>query len=156
MRLTETLRSAYVRAAMKDVPAVDYGTKLHDMVEEKSFANIPARITSSLRDKSERKFLATDFDRGTGYYLYLAGPLTAEDRAELAAVKSEMVAQRDKLGDLERKLRQVARGCTTTKQLRDALPEFAKYLPAEGGAVDRSVPAVANVVADFVKAGWPK
>ena len=36
------------------------------------------------------------------------------------------------------------------------LPEFEKYLPSETPALDRTVPAVANVVTDFMRAGWPK
>ena len=36
------------------------------------------------------------------------------------------------------------------------LPEFEKYLPADEQKALRSVPVVANLVADFTKAGWPK
>ena len=36
------------------------------------------------------------------------------------------------------------------------LPEFAHYLPAEDAPAGRSLPVVANLVTDFVKAGWPK
>ena len=49
-----------------------------------------------------------------------------------------------------------ALGASTRKGLADALPEFEKYLPADEPAAVRSLPVVANVVADFVKAGWPK
>ena len=45
-----------------------------------------------------------------------------------------------------------------SEALAEALPQFAKYLPAEPvkGAAPRSVPVVIDVVEDFVKAGWPK
>jgi len=45
--------------------------------------------------------------------------------------------------------------CTTTKQLRELLPEFDRYLPAEEEKTLRTLPVVQNIVADFVKAGWP-
>lgn len=35
------------------------------------------------------------------------------------------------------------------------MPEAEKYLPKEAKS-STNVPAVANVVADLVKAGWPK
>jgi hypothetical protein len=50
----------------------------------------------------------------------------------------------------------VAEGASTRKALVAALPEFEKYLPAEVEAPVRSLPAIANVVAEFTKAGWPK
>jgi hypothetical protein len=35
------------------------------------------------------------------------------------------------------------------------LPEFEKYLPEDEAQAVRALPVVTNVVADFVKAGWP-
>ncbi len=52
-------------------------------------------------------------------------------------------------------LRGVVEGCNTVKQLKEALPEFAKYAPHEE-ATSKNLPALANVVAEFSKAGWPK
>jgi hypothetical protein len=45
---------------------------------------------------------------------------------------------------------------STRKALVDLLPEFEKYLPADEAKAIASLPAVANVLSDFVKAGWPK
>jgi hypothetical protein len=53
-------------------------------------------------------------------------------------------------------LKSVAYACTTRKQLEEALPEFSNYLPEEEAKAARDLPVVVNVVADFVKAGWPK
>ena len=46
-------------------------------------------------------------------------------------------------------------GMTAWRWNRGDLPEFAKYLPKAVAKTD-NLPAVANLVADFVKAGWPK
>lgn len=46
--------------------------------------------------------------------------------------------------------------CTTRKQAAEVLPEFEKYLPEDEPKALRTLPALANVAADFVKAGWPK
>jgi hypothetical protein len=55
----------------------------------------------------------------------------------------------------ERSLQYVVNGCTTLKQLETRLPEFKKYFPtAEKPAAN--LPALANVVADLSKLGWPK
>jgi len=47
----------------------------------------------------------------------------------------------------------IAYGCSTLRQLKEALPELEKYMPKED-APTRNLPAVANVVADMVKLGW--
>lgn len=65
----------------------------------------------------------------------------------------EQVAQRAKL---ESNLRATACSVTTREALVKLLPEFEKYLPAADAPQDRTVPALANLVADFVAAGWPK
>jgi len=39
--------------------------------------------------------------------------------------------------------------------LTDAIQEFENYLPEDEAKAARSLPVVTNVVADFVKAGWP-
>jgi hypothetical protein len=57
--------------------------------------------------------------------------------------------------DLRSKLKSVAYSVSTRKALVAALPEFEKYLPADEAKAVRTLPVVQNVVADFVKAGWP-
>ena len=46
--------------------------------------------------------------------------------------------------------------CKTRAALAAALPEFEKYLPADEPKALRSLPSMANVASEFVKAGWPK
>lgn len=63
---------------------------------------------------------------------------------------------RDSRNDLRLKLEGCAAACTTLKLLKDMLPEFVKYMPADEPAACKTLPVVQNVVSDFVKAGWPK
>lgn len=49
----------------------------------------------------------------------------------------------------------VVNGCSTLKQLQAALPECIKYMPTED-APSKNLPALANVVSDLVRLGWPK
>lgn len=53
------------------------------------------------------------------------------------------------------KLRGVIDACTTLKKLKDTLPEFEQYFPKENEPV-KNLPAVANLVTDMMKLGWPK
>jgi hypothetical protein len=57
--------------------------------------------------------------------------------------------------DARRKLCAIVEGCSTLKQLQTLLPEFVDYMPTEA-APTKNLPAVANMVSDLSKLGWPK
>jgi hypothetical protein len=71
----------------------------------------------------------------------------------LAVAKATQASDRD---TLSAKLQAAANSVATRKALVELLPEFEKYLPADEGAACKTLPAVANLLADFSKAGWPK
>lgn len=75
---------------------------------------------------------------------------------KLEALAGQLHRQQQTRSALKDRLRSVAYACSTRKALLAALPEFEKYLPEDEPAALRTLPVVANVVADFVKAGWPK
>lgn len=58
-------------------------------------------------------------------------------------------------GAIIHKLKGVIDACTTLKKLKDTLPEFEQYFPKENEPV-KNLPAVANLVTDMMKLGWPK
>lgn len=157
MRLTQSMCDQFVNSVMSDVPSVDYGTEIADRARQMSRANMPPWLQDCCaKHKDLEGFLQTGTHWGTPTSYYLAGPLTAENVASLEALVKAARQQQDARADLRRKLLNSLAACSTVKQLADTYPEFAKYLPKEASAtVDRTVPA-ANVVADFVKAGWPK
>jgi hypothetical protein len=62
----------------------------------------------------------------------------------------------DDLYAAHNKLRNAIDSCTTRKSLMDRLPEFEKYFPSESAPLSKNLPALANVVADLSKLGWPK
>jgi hypothetical protein len=82
--------------------------------------------------------------------------LTPEAQAEVDALAEKASADKAARAVLSQRLRAVAYSVSTRKALAEALPEFAKYLPADEAEAMRTVPVIANVVADFVRAGWPK
>lgn len=57
--------------------------------------------------------------------------------------------------DMEHKLNAAFEGIRTLKQAESTFPEFKKYFPTEAQPT-KNLPALANVVADLSKLGWPK
>lgn len=157
MKLTNNLRDAFVRAAMADVPKVDYTEKARDLVNK---LNKEYQIKAKI-DKVDIMRLTSSYLSVTNQSFYVRGLTDIEyselkTNPELKKLNDLHEAQRKAHRELEVKLAGAIAGCTTRKQAVDALPEFDKYLPEDTVAAMRSLPAIANVVTDFVKAGWPK
>jgi hypothetical protein len=165
MRLTNNIRDAFVRAVMQDVPKIDFDEQARKLVLDDSAGQLPPKIKALVRSAETAPFVRTaDYwtnmtDLGI-YRAYAATGDTYKPRAEtllkLKELNDAKRAQEATRSALRARLKSVALGASTRKALADALPEFEKYLPADEPAAVRSLPVVANVVADFVKAGWPK
>jgi hypothetical protein len=164
MKLTNYMRDAFVRRVMDDVPCVDYTEDIRAEVMKTAVAALPPKIRAVWADKSLRCHLHTSYFNVLSVSVanvpmpsdasYKAAQKHLQDAVAGLVAKSK--EQADKRDSLESKLQQCAYSATTRKALAGMLPEFEKYLPADETAALRSVPVVANVVADFVKAGWPK
>ena len=159
MRLTKTIRSAFVRADMDDVPELDYRTMIQKMSTDAAIAMMPPEVLRAYK-KHPDWFSSVNQRVGNFGYLYLPIPshqhLPAAVIDQIDKLNSAANEQKAARSNLRIKLAGLADGCTTKKALVAALPEFEKYLPADEVAACRTLPVVANVVADFVKAGWPK
>ena len=167
MRLTNSDRDAFVLAAMDDVPKVDYDEQAKKLVLDHLKEVLPVDLQNAIAkypEWFEAKTIAMpgqlqDFATRLCNHSYserflAQWPVLATPLRELAKAKAEQDTKRTLLSS---SLRGAIYGCNTLKQALELLPEFAKYLPQErDGKVIRSMPVVANLVADLMAAGWPK
>lgn len=164
MKLTNYMRDAFILAAMNDVPKVDYDEQLRKTAQSvieakfaKAFPGIDykAACESGWLERCGVRVpaLGNIYTWAPGYNVLKDDPKVWAKLEELARKHDDQQAARKGLED---KLHAVAYACATRKALAEMLPEFTKYLPAEADKGGRSLPVVANVVTDFVKAGWPK
>jgi len=166
MRLTNFLRDSFIRAAMNDVPRIDYHEQAQKYAKEQLITKLPKEIQGLAKDNKLNQWLNSE---------YISMPMNISnfygftDKNNNAVLKGDMAVwtqleefsrlirvQTETLNALESRLRSVAYACTTRKQLLEALPEFEQYLPEEEAKAAKNLPALANVLSDFVKAGWPK
>lgn len=170
MRLTNTLRDAFVLAVMQGVPKVDYDEKIRAAAPAVIKKHTPHKLRPLVDNPELDSWLRTgyvhlggvavrcvipedNYRQDTVYKKFAAA--IASDPAIAPLIEANK-AQTAKANELRSKLKQVAYSVNTRKALVAALPEFEKYLPPEEGAALRTLPAIANVVSDFVQAGWPK
>lgn len=166
MRLTNTIRDAFIRAAMNDVPAVDYTEQIRKVAHDDLVGQLPASVRKAWDDSKQRGYIKTTNGSyggvsinypADGDYWRNSKPLTENAAKQVAEFEAKAAAQRKTRNDLNDKLRAAAYACNTRKALVELLPEFEKYLPADEAKAQKvNLPAVANIVADFMNAGWPK
>lgn len=156
MKLNKFQKQAIVRAIMADVPKADKAkrraaiqaevVKLMSPDVRKVYNTVPSALrTQHVGDLcydgsswASRDVIAGDVSEKD--IKVICEPYKAADEARYKA---------------ECSLAGVVEACSTLKQLKGRLPEFAKYYPTEE-APTANLPALANVVADLSKLGWPK
>ena len=168
MKLTKADREMFVDAVMEDVPSIDYDKLAQVAVRDTLLAAAPKPVKELYKlhpSWLEGSNLRTPDGLST-IYTKLRVPEDGSDMlvtqypdlwSQLAVWGEFNKKQREERKALRIKLNAMIAGHTTLKSATDALPEFEKYLPWDRDVVkDRSMPAVANVVTDLMKAGWPK
>jgi hypothetical protein len=162
MKLTNYTRDAFITSVMDDVPKIDYHEAYRAAFLEAYIPTLPKVVQDMWASNATRPYLALTSARGCGSsfsvptndrYGEIPTPAAATDK--LAALVAAHNAQKQARDALRVNLKGAAYGCTTTKALRELLPEFDRYLPAEIEKTSRQLPVVQNIMADFVKAGWP-
>lgn len=160
MKLTNMIRDAFVNAAMQDVPKVDYDEQAQKIGLQDALSQMPPELVGHY-EKHKNWFNHTRkwVDGAVIVRVPTMGDhfeFTAKGKKQIDALVADARTQRDTHDKLRSRLRGIAYGVTTRKALAEALPEFEKYLPAEEPRATRNLPAIANLVSEFTKAGWPK
>lgn len=159
IRLNESMRAAFVRAVMDDVPTVDYDEKIGKLVRAAALRDTPPEMQKCMKAHPEwfrSRTVFCQYADNVSVHQTEQWVRAFEKAPELAALCAEAKAASDARITLRQNLRAAILMCTTVKQAHEALPEFAKYLPETPAAADRTVPVIANLVSDLTAAGWPK
>lgn len=165
MRLNNSIKQAFVKSVLDDSALVDYTTQINDRVKKYFYDIAPADVKKVYDNPKTQKYIANNsvsMNYGSEYLGWFNSPLIPVDcivtdmdlLAELAYLKKQENEQQKKRWELETKLRGVIDSFTTVKTAREALPEFAKYLPEVDGSRCKTLPAIAGLVADLQNIGW--
>lgn len=155
MRLNTYTKSSIIRAIMNDVPQPD---------KEKRRADLQAALVKAMSPEARKLYNRTPSALRTYHFgdiiytgAYASRELVIGDvnNEKLAELTKPYEAEDEARRDAKSKITHIVEGCSTLKQLQTLLPEFTRYMPTES-APTKNLPAVANVVADLSKLGWPK
>lgn len=157
MKIDKYVRQSIVRAIMADVPKPDKAKRREDL---------QAAIVKAMSPDVRKVFKATPGALKTHHfgdvlydgYSWNTRDLVVGDVAQkkLDELVKPYIDEDDARRAAHCKLQGAIEGCTTRKALMTRLPEFEKYYPAEEAPMSKSLPALANVMSDLSKLGWPK
>lgn len=156
MRINKWDKTAIVRAIMADVPMPDKNKRRTELQAEIVKAMSPEcrkvykSMPDALRTHNVGELIYNDINYSSRYIVL--GDVKEEKLKELCAKYEE---QDHAIRKAKNAIKSAIEACSTLKQLNDRLPEFKKYFPTQEKPV-ANLPALANVVADLTKLGWPK
>jgi hypothetical protein len=156
MKLSKLTKEAIVRAIWNEVPEIDH--KARKVAIQAALVETVCTPEVKALYKTQPGALKVEYCGHLGYSgsyenrLVIVADLTAE---QINVALEPYANEDDARIEARNKLTTLVMGCSTRNQLVKLLPECEKYLPAEA-STDRSLPVVANVIADMTKLGWPK
>lgn len=151
MKLAKFQKEAIVRAIMNDVP--DVPKRTFDEVQAVFVKAMSKECRAAY--KKIPKALKTETCWGKNIGLEYGHHRFVVGDADTSEVMKTLQQAYDDRCAVEKKLTDAVMSCTTLKQLNTLLPEFKKHFPTETQPT-KNLPAVANLVADMTKLGWPK
>lgn len=151
MKLTKLTKEAIVRAIMNDVPRPDQNKAKADIQAAAVKAMSPlVRKVYKEQPNALCKYHVGSYNYGFDYsFDVVCGDVDMEP------VMKPYADAREQRRKARHQLEGAVMACSTLKQLESTLPEFKKYFPTEQQPT-KNLPALANVVADLSKLGWPK
>ncbi len=155
MRITKWDKQAIVKAIMADVPKIDKRKRRNEIQASivKVMSPEARKLYKNCPDALRTYHMGGLIDDGN----WMSREVIIGDvkEAVLNELKKPYEEEDKHFREVEYKLKASIEACTTLKQLNDRLPEFKKYFPTEEKPV-ANLPALANVIADLSKLGWPK
>lgn len=153
MKLTKLHKEAIVRAIMQDTPAIDKVKRAEAILAAivKAMSPEVRKLYKTKPDALRRKSVAYT-NQYSNWQDVVVGDVTD---AQIKEITEPYKLQEEERSALHRKLTGAFEGINTLKQALTAFPEFKKYYPTEMEPT-KNLPALANVMADLTKLGWPK
>lgn len=155
MKLNKYQKESIVRAIMDDVPKPNVAAVKKEVQEGIVKLMTPAvrKVYKETPEALTKEYYSALYDdKDWNSRFVILGNVT---KAQVDVLMEPLNKQNRLRNDTRTRLEGVVKSCSTLKQLKDLLPEFVKYFPTEVEPT-KNVPAIANIVTDLNKLGWPK
>jgi len=155
MKLNKYQKNAIVSSIMRDVPKVDVATHRKEIQAAvvKEMSPAVRKVYKECPDALTKVYRSDLYDGSSWDTRYvITGDVTEARVDALMKPLCDAISARAAVCS---KLKAAIESCSTLKKLKELLPEFEAYFPTED-APTKNLPAVANLVTDMMKLGWPE
>jgi len=153
MKLTKLHKETIVLAIMQDTQPIDKVKRSEAIVNAIVKAMSPeVRAVYKTRPKALREKNVKYTNQYSKWGNTIVGDVTDAQINEIVAPYEKEEQERD---GMRLKLIAAFGGINTLNQALTAFPEFKKYYPTEAQPT-KNLPALANVMTDLAKLGWPR
>ena len=154
MNLDKYTKQSIVTSIMNDLPPIDKARRTNEIK-----AAIVKAMSPEVRKlyKTKPGALRTKCVAYTHEYRTWGDEIPVGDvtDAQIREITAPYEKEENERADMKRKLTGAFDGIRTLKAALKTFPEFKKYMPTEAEPT-KNLPALANVMADLSKLGWPK
>lgn len=154
MNLDKYTKQAIVTAIMNDLPPIDKAKRAADIK-----ATIIKAMSPEVRKmyKTKPNALRTKCVAYTNEFRTWGDEMPVGDvtDAQIKEITAPYEKEENARAEMKRKLTGAFDGIRTLKAALKMFPEFKQYMPTEAEPT-KNLPALANVMADLSKLGWPK
>ena len=148
MKLTNYLRDSFVRSVKNNTPEIAVPTE--QALQAAALKAMHPKARAMYKDEEARKSLKTanKYFNGFGHVTIVVGDSKLDD------ILKPFNDATNARAEVLTKVRSVAYGCTTLKQLKEALPQLVKHMPSEQGSVQTGLPVPAGIMDDLKAVGF--
>lgn len=154
MNLTQMQKDAIVRAIMQDMPPIDAEARA-DAIRDAILKAMSPEIRKLYDRKPHALRTASVLFVDPGRMWAAEVVVGDVSKEKLDAITRPYATQEAERDQMRKRLFDAFKGIRTLKQAEATFPEFKKYYPTEAQPT-KNLPALANVVGDLCKLGWPK
>jgi hypothetical protein len=155
MKLTKYQKEAIVRSIMRDVPKPNKAIRHQEIQDAVTKAMSPEarKLFKTCPEALRNDHIMEAYDDVN----YSSRKIIIADvsKEKIQKIVSKYRKEDDAYFDAHKKLSSAIMSCNTLAQAKKMFPEFVSYMPTEEQPT-KNLPALANVVADLSKLGWPK
>jgi hypothetical protein len=154
MKFNKHTKQSIIRAILHDVPPIDKearATAIKEAIIKAMSPEVRKLFKSNPKALRTDQVMYTNPLRNWGYDV-VVGDVTQD---QIKAILAPYEKQEEERLNAESRLSHAFAGINTLKQALTTFPEFKKYYPTEAEPT-KNLPALANVMADLSKLGWPK
>lgn len=166
MKLSQLMKIQFITNIIADLPKTDYIEEARDFMRKDSHAELPSTIKDVLADPLLAVYLTPKYihyklPEGSSYISVQISNITYTLKGSSLTHVQNLLRKQDQqnleIGNIRERINGLLKGITTDTKLKEAFPEFLKYIPDIGITEGtKNLPVGESLYTQLSQMGFPK